>query len=68
MIQLDFFDDNSELGVLKKEVSELKKSQDAVRRGMFARMSDLSKLYVQQTKTLERLTDDLERLREMLLR
>lgn len=61
MIQLDFFEDNSEVGLLRQEIKQLRESQDAVRRGMFARLADLSKIYVKQS-------EEIERLREMMIK
>jgi hypothetical protein len=43
--QLTFFDDNSELAFLKREIISLKNSHDNMRRALFARHNELEKLY-----------------------
>ena len=43
--QLTFFDDNSELAFLRREIISLKNSHENMRRGLFARHNELKKLY-----------------------
>jgi 4-diphosphocytidyl-2C-methyl-D-erythritol kinase len=45
-IQYDLFDDRSEISILRKEIEEVKRKDDNVRRGLFARYNDLTKIVV----------------------
>jgi hypothetical protein len=54
-IQYDLFEEQSELNDLRKEVAEIKKSADNVRRGLFARHSEMSKLILKQQNEIEEL-------------
>ena len=60
-MQLDFFEEYTEEDFLKVEIKELKESQDRLRKGLFSRLNELSKLYL-------KIEDDLERIRKMLIR
>lgn len=60
-IQLELFEENSEIDILRKEMSHMRTSQDNVRKGMFARHAELVKMYLKQQ-------DEIEILRSMLLK
>lgn len=45
MIQLDFFHEYSEAEITQMQVKELKKSQDKMRKALFARHGELAKCY-----------------------
>lgn len=47
LVQLDFFHEKSEIEILRDEVLELKKSQDKMRKALFARHGELSKKYME---------------------
>lgn len=59
-MQLDFFEDYDEVDCLRYEIKELKESQDRLRKGLFQRLGDLSKLYL-------KLEEDLDRVRLLLI-
>lgn len=59
-LQLDLFEESSEICLLKQELEEIRQSQDNLRRGLFARHSELMKLYLKQH-------EEIDKLREMLL-
>lgn len=44
MIQLDFFQDLSDLDIIRDELKAVKESNDKVRKGMFARHNELAKM------------------------
>ncbi|MDP4120523.1 MAG: hypothetical protein Q8876_05655 [Bacillota bacterium] len=60
-IQYDLFEDNSEVQILRKEILAVRASSENVRRGMFSRHSELSKMLMKQQ-------EEIESLRSMLLR
>lgn len=45
--QLDFFENKTELDLLKDEIKEIKEMSHNVRRGLYKRHSELSKLYLE---------------------
>ena len=47
LVQLELFDDKSEIDVLQDQVNELRKSQDKVRKSLFARHGELAKHYLE---------------------
>ncbi len=53
MIQLDFFPEDQEIKELKKTITEVKVSSDKVRRGLFARHGELSKMYIDLANRLD---------------
>ncbi len=53
MIQLDLFQEYSEDEELRREVKKLHESSEKVRRGIFARHNELSKLYLELNYRLE---------------
>lgn len=57
-IQLDFFEDNDELTMLKKEIILLRESQHKVRKNLFAKHSELAKMYMENVERL----DNIERM------
>lgn len=55
-MQLDMFS-NQDIQVLKEEVLAVKKSSDAVRRGIFARHGELAKMYLEQKAEIDKIKD-----------
>lgn len=53
MIQLDLFQEYSEEDHLRNEVKKIRESSEKVRRGIFARHNELSKLYLELNYRLE---------------
>lgn len=53
LIQLELFDIRSETDILQEEISELKKSQDKLRKALFARHGELAKKYLEIHNRLE---------------
>ena len=53
LIQLELFDIRSETDILQEEIGELKKSQDKLRKGLFARHGELAKKYLEIHNRLE---------------
>ena len=47
MIQLDFFQEKTETDVLRDQVQDLRKSQDKLRKALFARHGELGKKYIE---------------------
>ena len=54
-LQLDLFEDNSEIGILRQEVAELRKESAAVRRGIFARQGALLREMVKMQNQIDAL-------------
>lgn len=46
-VQLDFFQELSEVDLLKQEIAEVKTRGDNIRKGLFARHNELAKLYIE---------------------
>jgi hypothetical protein len=61
-IQYELFETNDDISLLQKEMSELRVSQNNLRKGLFARHNDLSKLYMRQQDELEKLKLKLSEL------
>jgi hypothetical protein len=60
IIQLDFFENNDcEIVKLKQEFAAIKESTNKVRRGLFARHGELSKLYLELNDRLSVLERNL---------
>lgn len=63
-MQLDLFESNEdEIFLLRKEVKELKESMSNVRRGLFARHTDLCKFVLSQSTEIEELKEEIFKLR-----
>lgn len=52
-MQLDIFEDNSDIKILRKEVEEIRERSENARRGLFARHNELIKLYMQLKEEME---------------
>jgi hypothetical protein len=52
-IQLKLFEETSELDMLRAELAEVKARSENVRRGLFARHNELSKLYIELKEELD---------------
>lgn len=53
MIQLDMFEEFDELESLRMQLRHIKESNDRVRRGMFVRHNELSRMYLEVVNRLE---------------
>lgn len=53
-IQLDLFENLDDIGLLRKEFEEVRAEAGRVRRGIFSRHNDLSKLYLKMDERFER--------------
>ena len=53
LIQLELFDTRSDVDILQEEVNELKKSQDKLRKALFAKHGELAKKYLEIHDRLE---------------
>lgn len=53
--QLDLFDNPTEAEELRREIQELRKRNDSLRKGLFARHNELFRLYLDQQKEIENL-------------
>lgn len=53
MIQLDMFEEYDELQSLRMQLKAIKESNDKVRRGMFVRYNELSRMYMEVVNRLE---------------
>lgn len=54
-IQLSLFGNNDPISLLMQEIETLKRQNDNVRRGLFARHTELAKLVMQQQRELDTL-------------
>jgi hypothetical protein len=52
-VQLDFFCEKTESQILQEEIEALKKSQDKLRKALFARHGELAKKYLEINDRLE---------------
>jgi len=62
-IQYDLFEEKTELNMLRKEVEAVKRKDDNVRRGLFARYNDLSKIVLRMQEEIAELRG--EKLRKI---
>lgn len=53
LIQLELFEEKSDVEVLCDQVNDLRKSQDKLRKALFARHGDLAKKYLEINDRLE---------------
>lgn len=54
-IQLELFEENDDMSLLKKEHRALYDRVENMRRGLFARHADLMKMYIKQQEEIDRL-------------
>jgi hypothetical protein len=54
-IQLSLFGNNDPISLLMQEIEIIKRQNDNVRRGLFARQTELAKLVMQQQKEIDEL-------------
>jgi hypothetical protein len=54
-MQLDLFEEFSDVDILRKELAEIRTRNENVRKGIFARHQELSKLYIQLNERVEKL-------------
>lgn len=59
-IQFDLFESNDEISLLKREISNMRKSQDNVRKSLFAQNNSLTKLCFS-------LKEELHELRSLMI-
>lgn len=57
--QLDFFSENTDVCFLRRDIEELKKRSDSLRKGIFFRHNDLEKLVFE-------LKDEINKLRSAI--
>jgi len=55
-IQLDLFQELSEIEILRQELADVRARNENVRKGIFARHNELAKLYVELSEKLDKLT------------
>jgi hypothetical protein len=60
-VQLDLFDSNDEMSLLRKEIDLIDNRTRNVQRGLFARHGDLVKMVLKQQ-------EEIDRLRELLIK
>ena len=60
-IQLDMFESNDDLSMLKRENKMLRDSVDALRKGLFARHNALDKRWIDTNKRLELIERNLSK-------
>jgi len=53
LVQLDFFHEKTETELLQEEISLLRKSQDKLRKALFARHGEIAKHYIDLKERLE---------------
>jgi hypothetical protein len=54
-MQLELFENNTEVELLKKEIRDIRDRSENVRRGLFARHNELAKLYMEQKEEIDQL-------------
>ncbi len=54
-VQLDLFEELSEVDILRKELADVKQRSENVRRGIFARHNELSKLFLELKDEIDKL-------------
>lgn len=54
-VQLDLFEEMTEVDILRKELADVKQSSENVRRGIFARHNALSKLFLELKDEIDKL-------------
>lgn len=54
-VQLDLFEEFSEVDLLRKELADVKQRNENVRRGIFARHTELCKLFLELKDEVDRL-------------
>jgi len=59
-MQLNLFEDNSEMGLIKQEINEIRKASHNVRRGIFSRHHELEKMILD-------LKEDIGNLRMLIV-
>ena len=47
LVQLDLFEDRSDVEILEERIRLLEKSQDKLRKGLFSRHGELAKKYIE---------------------
>ncbi len=65
-IQLDLFTEEDEMSLLRKELKELSLQQERLKRALYARHHDLSRLCLQLKEENEQLKSRLDRLESAL--
>tara|TARA_R110000868_G_scaffold312776_1_gene573732 strand:+ start:231 stop:410 length:180 start_codon:yes stop_codon:yes gene_type:complete len=54
-VQLDLFEELSDVDILRKELADVKQRNENVRRGIFARHTELSKLFLELKDEVDKL-------------
>jgi len=60
-LQLEMFESNDELSLMKRDNAELRKGLDNLRKGMFARHNGLDKRWIETNERLEFLERNLSK-------
>ncbi len=56
-LQLDLFETNDETSLLRQEIKEVRERLESARKGLFARHTDLHRMYAEQQKEIDYLKD-----------
>lgn len=65
-IQLDLFTEEDEISLLRKEIKELSLQQERLKRALYSRHNDLSRLCLELKEENEQLKRRLDRLESVL--
>lgn len=65
--QLDFFEETSDISLLKREMEKLKLSYLKSNRAYFAQLNEISKLCLDQAKELEKLKQTMPKEENIVL-
>ena len=55
-LQLELFEEYTELDILKKELAEVRLRNENVRKGIFARHNELAKLFIELSEKVDKLS------------
>lgn len=59
-VQLDLFEDTSDISLLRKELEDIRSSHNNMRKAYFAKLHEMGKMCISQTKEIEKLKKILE--------
>lgn len=54
-IQLDLFEDKSDMSLLRKELDDIRSSHNNMRKAYFAKLHEMGKMCISQTNEIEKL-------------
>ena len=58
-LQLELFQEYTELDILKKELAEVRLRNENVRKGIFARHNELAKLFIELSEKVDKLSHEV---------